>query len=99
MAVTRSTVATRKSSAAMRPGAISWRTNELIWLLAASLVIAAGFYLVYRAKAPAPSTTPLLNLNALNGREDLLPSLNSLFPDPVTRDFIARKIYYISGGL
>jgi cell division protein FtsW (lipid II flippase) len=98
MAVTRSTVASRSTTPGIRP-AFSWRITELLWTLAASLLIAAGFYLVYQAKAPAPSTTPLLNLNALNAREDVLPSLNTLFPDPAIRDLVARKIYYISGGL
>jgi len=75
MAVTRSTLASR-SSPGGRAGTRaldSWRTTELIWTLAASLLIAAAFFLVYQAKKPDPATTPLLNLNALNAREDLLP--------------------------
>ena len=98
MAVTRSTVSSRSTAPGIH-AAFSWRTTELLWTLAASLLIAVGFYLVYQAKAPAPSTTPLLNLNTLNAREDLLPSLNTLFPDPAIRDLVARKIYYLSGGL
>ena len=107
MAVTRSTLASRGSASGLAAGSFPWRTTELIWTLAASLLIATGFYLVYQAlvseaKLPtsaAPSTAPLLNLNALNGREDLLPSLNALFPDPATREFVAQKFYYVSGGL
>ena len=99
MAVTRSTVATRRSAGGLAAGSFSSRTTELIWTLAASLLIATGFYLVYKAKAPEPAATPLLNLNAINAREDLLPSLTPLFPDPATRDFVARKFYYVSGGL
>ncbi len=99
MAVTRSTVASRGSSARVVAGAGFWRTSELIWLVAASLLVAAGLYLVYQAKAPAPPAAPLINLNALSAREDLLPSLTTVFPDPATRDFVARKIYYASGGL
>jgi hypothetical protein len=100
MAVTRSTVASRTGNAGgLAAGSFSWRIAELLWTLAASLLIAVGFYLVYQAKAPAPSTAPLLNLNTLNAREDLLPSLTPIFPDPAIRDLVARKIYYISGGL
>jgi cell division protein FtsW (lipid II flippase) len=99
MAVTRSTLASRGNAGGLAAGSFSWRTTELIWTVAASLLIAAGFYLVYKAKAPEPATTPLLNLNALNAREDLLPSLTTLFPDPATRDFVARKFYDVSGGL
>jgi len=108
MAVTRSTLASRGNAGGLAAGSFSWRATELIWTLAASLLIAIGFYLVYQAliyqaKLAAPAATPataaLLNLNALNGREDLLPSLTTLFPDPAVRDFVARKFYYVSGAL
>ena len=105
MAVTRSTAATRRNAGGLAAGPLPWRATELIWTLAASLLIAIGFYLVYQALisqaklSATPAATPLLNLNTLNGREDLLPSLTTLFPDPATRDFVARKFYYVSGAL
>ncbi len=40
----------------------------------------------------------LLNLNDLSAREDLLPAL-TMFSEPAERDLVARKIYYVSGGL
>jgi cell division protein FtsW (lipid II flippase) len=105
MAVTRSRAAERVEVRRMpgRPG--GWRFNELHWTQAAGLLVAAGLYLVYQAKsAPLPEigqgldSKKLLNLNDLGTREDLLPAL-TLIPTTRERQELARKIYYLSGGL
>ncbi|HUK17808.1 MAG TPA: FtsW/RodA/SpoVE family cell cycle protein [Bryobacteraceae bacterium] len=106
MPLTRSTAAERprfRTAAGTRP---VWRFHELLWGLAAALLIGAGLWLVYRAKTQDSSTIDqglqakqLLNLNELGAREDLLPVLAKFYPDPAEREFVARKIYYISGGL
>src|SRR5581483_1466236 len=102
MAVTRSTVAERRQTPR---GAISWRRAEALWLLAGSLVLAFGFYLVYAAKSRSfqeietgLSNHTILDLNALDSQEQLLPFLG-IFTDPAERRFAARKIYDASGGL
>lgn len=68
--------------------------------------MAWGLHLVYLAKSQplaqvdaSLASKQLLNLNELGAREDLLPALATLFPQAAERDFVARKIYYISGGL
>ena len=82
-----------------------WRTAELLWTVAASVAIGFGLYLVYQAKTKnfgeidaGLTSKQLLNLNNLTAREDLLPALG-IFSEPAEREFVARKIYYISGGL
>jgi cell division protein FtsW (lipid II flippase) len=105
VAITRSSAAerTRTSIAALRPQA--WPVAYFLWLLAAALGIAAGLYLVFDAKSQAfggvetgLASKQILNLNTLSAREDLLPVL-TMFPDPAERQFVARKIYYVSGNL
>ena len=98
MAVTHSRAAERK---ALTPAGVrAWRTNELIWLLAACVVLSAGFYLVYQSRRVALQANPApLNLNTLNAREDLLPVLTPVFADSALRSFAAQKIYYVSGSL
>ena len=106
MAVTRSSAAERTPFAqAARPSA-AWRTRELVWTIAASLFVAGGLYLVYRAKTSAlPSvdqglaSKKLIDLNNLSAREELLPILNTIVPDARQREEAARRIYYLSGGL
>ena len=48
---------------------------------------------------PGLAGKQLLNLNELTAREELLPALTQLFPQQAERDFVARKVYYIVGGL
>ncbi|HUJ20597.1 MAG TPA: FtsW/RodA/SpoVE family cell cycle protein, partial [Bryobacteraceae bacterium] len=105
MAVTRSSAAERAPAqwAARRP--VRWRTRELVWTIAASLLVGAGLYLVYRAKTADFSNLDqglaakkLLNLNGLSAREDLLPVL-TVIPDARQRQEAARRIYYLSGGM
>ncbi|HEV2445358.1 MAG TPA: hypothetical protein VGS58_05530, partial [Candidatus Sulfopaludibacter sp.] len=105
MAVTRSTSSERVTVRAAARQRAGWRVRELLGLLAAGALAGAGLYLVFQAKAPKPgdieaglASKRLLNLNDLNAREDLLPAL-TMFTQPAERDFVARKIYYVSGGL
>jgi cell division protein FtsW (lipid II flippase) len=82
-----------------------WRWRELAGLAAAGLLVCAALHQAYQAKTrqlagveAGLSSRQLLDLNALNAREDLLPALG-LFRSPAERDFVARRIYNISGGL
>lgn len=69
------------------------RGLELLWLAAASLVVAAGLWLVWQAKTPAPAPGRLvLNLSTVDRREQLLPFLN-IYSSAPDRQFAARKIY------
>ena len=105
MAVTKSRAADR-AEVRRGPGRSGgWRLAELGWTAAAALLVGAGLYLVYQAKAPiltqagqGLTSKTLLNLNDLGAREDLLPALR-IIPDSRQRQEIARKIYYTSGGL
>lgn len=94
MAVTRSTAAERRRSAAVRPGTSSQRQLEFVALCLASLLIASGLALVYGAKVSVRDTKrpDPLNLNMLERPEQLLPVLGFL-PSPAERQFIARKIF------
>ncbi len=105
MAITRSRAAERGTATRRGRGAIAWRRNEAAWLLAGSLVLLFGFYLVYKAKSrpfaaaeSALAAGQLLNLNELNAREDLLPFLG-MFAVPAERQYVARRIYDASGSL
>lgn len=97
MAVTRSTAAER---AHIRPRATfskpgSLRGAEILWLLPASVLIAAGLFLVYRAKSSTPGEGAL-NLRTVDRREQLLPYLG-FFTSPADRQFAAKRIYdYLS---
>ena len=98
MAVTKSRATERKTAAASR--AIRWRRKELLWMLGASVLLAAGLYLVYQSRQPILAAKPApLNLNAISAREDLLPALAPVFPDSSLRTFAAQKLYYASGSL
>jgi cell division protein FtsW (lipid II flippase) len=109
MAVTRSTSIDRSQERrGSRSGsrAFRWRGAELLALVAAGAAVAFGLHLVYQAKSQGLTgidsglaARQLLNLNDLNAREDLLPALTAIFPQQAERDFAARKIYYIVGGL
>ncbi len=102
MAVTRSTAEQRTADRRIelsRPGAAA-RGFELVCLIAASLLFAAGLWLEYRAKTyalPGPGAH-LLNLNDVDRREQLLPVLQFL-PSAAERQFAATKIYdFVTGG-
>jgi len=110
MAVTRSQTSQRAELRRARGSRVRWRRSEFVWTVAAGLLIGAGLHQVYQAKsqplagvANGLAAKSLLDLNALSAREDLLPVLGAapspMFPDPAERDLVARKIYYVSGGL
>ena len=74
-------------------------------MTAALVLVGIGLIQVYRSKAgdlaeveQGLKAKTILNLNDLTAREDLLPAL-SVVPDPRDREEVARKIYYLSGGL
>ena len=105
MAITRSSTADRAVIRRAPGQQRQWRRNELVCTLGASLLVAAGLYLVHRAKSQGLAeidrglaAKQLLNLNNLGAREELLPAL-TMFPDPAEREFVARKIFYVAGGL
>src|SRR5580658_481323 len=103
MAVTRSTAAERPRVG--RTQQTSWRLNEAIALLAATLAVAFGLHLVYQAKSigfaeidHGLASKQLLDLNTLTAREELLPALSSI-PDQHAREEAARQIYFVTGSL
>src|SRR5215471_9021502 len=108
MAVTRSRAAERVELKSTRGGLKqprSWRLTELLWMAGAGLLVALGLYFVFQSKAPELAqgesdlaSKKLLNLNDLGAREDLLPAL-AMMPNQKDREEVARKIYYLSGGL
>src|SRR5580658_1297766 len=90
MAVTRSTIETRRSAA---PAKRAGRWAERFWFLAAILIVCAIWWIVFTAKirrsaSPAPSVI----LTDVDRSEKLLPAL-TVFPDPVERLRIATKIF------
>ena len=50
---------------------------KLAWLVAASLMVAAGLWFVYQAKVQRMSGGPVLNVNAVASPDDLLPVWSS----------------------
>jgi cell division protein FtsW (lipid II flippase) len=105
MAITRSSTADRVVVRRAPGRRRQWRRNELVYTLGASLLVAAGLYLVHRAKSQGLAeidrnlaAKQLLNLNSLGAREELLPAL-TMFPDPAEREFVARKVFNAAGGL
>src|ERR1700691_4639828 len=109
MAVTRSRAAERAPAShggrANLWSSIVWRRREAIWMLAGSLMLLLGFFLLYRAKTrtfaeieTSLANKQLLKLNDLTAREDLLPYLG-IFTEPGERQFVARRIYDASGSL
>src|SRR5690242_4414076 len=104
MAVTRSRAAERTDVRRLSGRKTGWRRSELIWTVAAGLLIGMGLFLVFQAKAQALAAAEqglagktILNLNELGAREDLLPALR-VIPDQRTRLEAARRIYYLSGS-
>jgi cell division protein FtsW (lipid II flippase) len=93
MAVTRSSASERQTRRPART-APEPRVFELIALLLASIVASAALMLVYRAKTePLAGLDPkLLNLNALERREQLLPLLD-FAPNARERQFMATRIW------
>ena len=105
MAVTRSTSSQRVTVRATARRQTGWRFTELVGILLAGALVAAGLYLVFHARMPNAAeinaglaSKQLLNLNELNAREDLIPAL-SMFGEGAEREFVARKIFYVAGSL
>src|SRR5438874_174579 len=102
MAVTRSTAEQRAAERGRESGQprVAMRGFELICLLAASSLLAAGLWLEFRAKTyalPGPDAH-LLNLNGVDRREQLLTVLQFI-SSPAERLFVATKIYdFLSAG-
>ncbi len=90
MAVTRSTAAERRTQAPTRAVA---RTSELLALIAASLILAFGLYLVHAAKTANLADAKTINLNALERREQLIPALTTVAPVPRERAALATRIF------
>src|ERR1019366_4385450 len=59
------------------------------WLVASSLLVAAGLWFVYQAKVQRLSSAPVLNLNLVTSPDELLPVLE-FFPN---RAELAPRIY------
>lgn len=68
------------------------RNQELLCLLAASLVVAAGLWLVFAAKTRDLSTEHVVNLNQLSSPQELIPYLK-MIPSGADQDRIANRIY------
>jgi cell division protein FtsW (lipid II flippase)/cell division protein FtsI/penicillin-binding protein 2 len=75
------------------------RRVDLAWLLAASLMVAAGLALVYLAKTQNFTEVEkqlergdVLNLNSVGGADQLQPFLQ-VFSDPSERELAAQKVY------
>ena len=72
--------------------------GEWIWLLGASLFVAAGLATVYAAKTTAfAGAERLVNVNTVTGPGELLPLLES-FPDRAEREAIAQRTYEFLEG-
>lgn len=99
MAVTRSSASERRTSpgsALSRPR--SPRNTELIGLFLASLIVLCALALVYKAKTEpfAQLDSKLVNLNALDRREQLLPVLD-FAPNARERQYFATRIWEALG--
>ena len=104
MAVTRSRAVERTQAPYTLRRKAAAQTNEILWLLAISVLIGVGLFLDFKAKShgfteieQGLASKQLLNLNELTSREDLLPFLN-IFSDTGERQFVARQIYNSSGS-
>ena len=105
MAVTRSKSLDR-TEVRRATGSQAWRGRELVLLLGAAALVAAGLWQVHQARTQgfadieqSLAAKRLLNLNALGAREELLPALTPLFPKMRERDVAARDIYYLGGDV
>jgi cell division protein FtsI/penicillin-binding protein 2/cell division protein FtsW (lipid II flippase) len=79
VAVTRSWTAAGAKPFAVAHGKSPRRRWDWLWLLAASLLVACGLGMVFAAKARSfTGAEHLVNLNAVNGPDELLPLLESI---------------------
>jgi hypothetical protein len=106
MPVTRSRSVERAAIREVSAQRAAWRGREFLFLIVASLLVAAGLYQVHQAKSQGLpeveaglTAKRLLNLNELGAREELFPALAPFFPKTRERDAAARDIYYLTGSL
>jgi len=93
VAVTRSWTAPGTAPAVLAIGKDSAPPSELVWLVGASLFVAAGLAMVYAAKTTTfAGADQAINVNTVTGTEQLLPLLES-FPDRAERALAAGKTY------
>jgi cell division protein FtsI/penicillin-binding protein 2/cell division protein FtsW (lipid II flippase) len=88
-----------RAAPAPRPKVPPQSRKELIWLVAASILVSAGLTLVYFAKTESFADAEtrlnhgdLLNLNAVRSPEQLQPFFR-FFPNPSEREDLAAKTY------
>jgi len=90
MAITRSW--TETAPAVVAVGKRLRRRGDFFWLLGASLLVAAGLGSVYAGKLATLNTAEILvNLNTIQGPEDLLPLLDA-YPDREERERTAQHV-------
>ncbi|HEY1336262.1 MAG TPA: hypothetical protein VGF59_02070, partial [Bryobacteraceae bacterium] len=66
--------------------------SGLVWLLGASLLVAAALWTVYSAKVQRMGRGELVNLNTVASPGELLPLLES-FPDRTERELAAQRTF------
>lgn len=93
------TTARERAATATRTARAGGRTFELVALIAASVLSAAGVLLVYGARAPmlaeadsALSAGQVIDLNTVDQAEVLLPLLEPVVADPAERRFLADRV-------
>ncbi len=90
MAVTRSTIETRRSAAPVR---LAGRGAERFWLVIAIAIVCGMWWLVFNAKLRrATSPAPSVILTEVDRSDKLLPILN-VFPDSNDRQRVAKGIF------
>ena len=69
------------------------RRGKTLWLMAASLLIAAGLAMVYAAKSQSfPAAAQLIDVNRVVSPEELLPALE-IVPDRAQRQTLAESLF------
>ena len=95
-------MAVTKSWAAATPAIVAVERSpaprgELVWLVFASLFIAAGLAIVYASKIPIfAAAGQALNINLAASAEELLPLLESV-PDRAERESMAARAFDFLG--
>ncbi len=93
MAVTRSWTAAGTAPAVLSASKAPHPGGRLLWLAAASLLVAGALVMVYAAKSQAfAGSERLVNLNAVSSSEELLPLLEA-YPDRAERERVALAMY------
>jgi cell division protein FtsI/penicillin-binding protein 2 len=92
MAVTRSWTAAGAKPAVIAVEGPRTARRGFGWLIASSLLVAAGLAMVYTAKMQRIGHGELVNLNTVTSTDDLLPLLES-FPDRTERAQVAETTF------